>query len=74
MILILDNTIDLIDILDTSTGVAHREETVGILAKPDDELVELFAESAHRLIVHIGLGCEFGEGSCVDQNDASKTE
>lgn len=65
-ILVLYNTIDLIDILNTSASVAHGEETVGILAEPEDELVEFFAESAHGLDVHVGLGCEFGEGSCVN--------
>ena len=56
------DTTHLFDVILTGGFVGSFEEACGIFAKPLGQLVEFFAETVDGLLVHVGLGDEFGEG------------
>lgn len=51
-----------LDVFRTGVLVLANEVLLGVLAQPVAELGDLFTEAADRLLVHVGLADELGEG------------
>lgn len=52
----------LVDVLLRRSLVLADEVVLGMFAKPDGELGELFTKTGHRLLIHVGLGNQFRQG------------